>query len=238
MKFIKKNRKSGCAKPAVNLRKSFFILLPLMVLFCARPAAADTVVVAMGDSITAGTPFFLAPIESPPEGRGKPEAQYIYWLAKNFPQWKFFNRGVNGQRTDQILKRLRKDLEQLKPQIVIVLAGVNDLYQGYDIAHVRENLQAMYDLAEKNGSKVVVCTILPYDEASPEILTAIRSVNAWVEGYAEARGHLFCDTYAVAEDPEKPGKLSGSPDGLHPDLALYRKIGEALAKVLKAAYEK
>src|SRR5438876_193409 len=62
-------------------------------------------IVALGDSTTAGTPGFKSPIEAPPDGRGNVESQYAYWLMKTHPDWRVLNRGVNGERTDQIHAR-------------------------------------------------------------------------------------------------------------------------------------
>ncbi len=216
-----------------------FILILLPVFFLnMRTVSADeikihTTVLAMGDSTTAGTPAFRSPVEAPPGGEGNPESQYSYWLGKRFPDWEILNRGAAGERTDQILRRLRKDLEKIKPQIVILLAGINDLYQGYETERVIEKLKIMYDLIEGSGAKVVVCTILPYDKAAPEVSAGIHKVNAWIRNYAASHDYLFCDTYHAAEDKMRPGKLAGSADGLHPDVKTYRKMGETMAEVFE-----
>lgn len=214
---------------------AFFTLLFLL---SARPVMAEGwTVLAMGDSTTAGTPGFRSSSETPPGGRGNPESQYTYWLGKKISGWKFLNRGVNGDRTEEITIRLRNDLKSYKPDVVILLAGVNDLYQGVTVERVTANLQIMYDLAEKSGAKVVVCSILPYDTASPKILGRIQEVNGWIKGYAATKKYIFCDTYAAVENPEKPGKLVSTPDGLHPDVSGYRKMGESLAEVFKKEFQ-
>lgn len=223
---------------AFNLKKTAAVFFALFYFLNPRPVLADGVtVLAMGDSTTAGTPAFRSPVETPPKGQGNPESQYTYWLAKQIPGWTFLNRGVNGDRIEEIIIRLRKDLKDIKPKIVILLAGINDLYQGGSTERVTSNLKSLYDLAEKSGAKVVVCTILPYDAASPEILDRIREVNGWIRGYAAVKKYVFCDTYAAVENPQKPGKLVSSPDGLHPDAASYRKMGESLAEVFKKEFQ-
>ena len=68
------------------------------------------VVVGLGDSTTAGTPAFLSPLEAPPSGMGNPESQYGYWVTKAHPGWRFLNKGINGQRTDQMLSRFGRDV--------------------------------------------------------------------------------------------------------------------------------
>ncbi|HKT21876.1 MAG TPA: hypothetical protein VJR06_04585, partial [Nitrososphaerales archaeon] len=79
---------------------------------------ATTTIVALGDSTTAGTPYFLSPIEAPPSGRGDPESQYCHWMMETHPKWEVLNRGVNGQRSDQILSRFDRDVLKEGPEVV------------------------------------------------------------------------------------------------------------------------
>ena len=44
---------------------------------------------------------------------------------------------------------------------------------------------------------------------------------------------IFCDTNALVRDPRDPDRLSGTPDGLHPDVAGYRKMGEGFARCIE-----
>jgi lysophospholipase L1-like esterase len=189
--------------------------------------------VALGDSTTAGTPEFRSPAEFAPDGIGNPESQYAFWIMKLHPEWKVINRGVAGERTDQILKRFVSDVLPFNPDGVIILAGVNDLYQLYPASVVIKNLEALYQRAQAANLKVLVCTVLPYNEASPKIRAAMSEVNVWIEAYARKNNLGFCDTYRAVEDPNRPGFLLGSADGIHPDIATYRKMGEAIAKALE-----
>jgi lysophospholipase L1-like esterase len=190
-----------------------------------RPA----VIVALGDSTTAGTPAFQSPIEAPPDGAGNPESQFSYWLMQRHPGWTVLNRGVNGERTDQIAARFDRDVVASKPAVVIILAGVNDVYQGRSVAYVTGQLRAMYDRAAAAGIPVVAGSIVPYNTATDEQNDKMREINAWIAAEAVRDPHIeFADTRAAAAAPGQPDKLSGSPDGLHPDVAGYRKMADAL----------
>jgi len=197
--------------------------------------AQNRIIVGMGDSTTAGTPGFLSPVEVPPKGRGNPKSQYCYWMMKAHPEWTVLNRGVNGQRSDQILSRFEKDVLSEKPAVVIVLAGVNDIYQGRAAASVKVNLEKMYALAERNGIVPLAATVLPYNVAGDKECGAIREVNSWVETASKAPGRLFCDTNRAVRDEDDPDLLASSPDGLHPDVEGYRRMGEALSATLEKA---
>ncbi len=92
----------------------------------------------------------------------------------------------------------------------------------------------MYDEAFGASIVPVAATVLPYNAASAEESAAIRDLNRWIEATSAARGILFCDTHRVVADPRNLDRLAGSPDGLHPDVAGYRRIGEALAGAIEA----
>ncbi len=190
-------------------------------------------ILALGDSTTAGTPGFRSPVEAPPDGAGEERSQWTYWAAQRLPGRRFLNRGVNGERTDQILRRFKADLKGLNPDRVVVLAGVNDLYQGYPPEQIQENLAKIYAAAAEQGIPVMACTIIPYNSMSPTVLERMRQVNGWIQRHSREAGLGFCDLFSVVEDPAQPGNLISSPDGLHPDVEGYRRMGEAVADALE-----
>jgi len=197
--------------------------------------ARKLIIVGLGDSTTAGTPRFMSPLEAPPDGAGDPESQYCYWMMKAHPEWTVLNRGVNGQRSDEILSRFERDVVAEKPSVVIVLAGVNDIYQGHAANAVERNLESMYVLAEGNGIVPLAATVLPYNTARARERASIREVNAWIETASRAPGRLFCDTNLAVRDKEAPDFLASSRDGLHPTVDGYRMMGEALSATLEKA---
>jgi lysophospholipase L1-like esterase len=193
-------------------------------------AAAVTRIVAMGDSTTAGTPGFLSPVEAPPKGRGDETSQYAYWLMKSHPDWEVLNRGVNGERSDQIRARFERDVIRAAPKAVVIIAGVNDVYQGRPVAHVVEQLRAMYARAAQAGIRVVAGSIIPYNTATPEQNARMRQINAWMK---DQPGIVFVDTRAAAAAPDNADRLFESPDGLHPSAAGYRRMAEAIGPALE-----
>src|SRR3954467_12096318 len=86
--------------------------------------AALITIVALGDSTTAGTPAYRSPVEAPPDGAGDVESKYAHWLIRAHAEWRVLNRGVNGERTDQIRARFARDAAQPKPTVVVIIAGV------------------------------------------------------------------------------------------------------------------
>jgi acyl-CoA thioesterase-1 len=190
-------------------------------------------VVGLGDSTTAGTPGFLSPLESSPGGKGDIQSQYSYWIMRHHPDWSVLNKGINGQRTDEILSRFYQDVVQEKPDFVIILGGVNDVYQGIPLDSIETNLRAMYEEAIMAGMRVVACTVLPYNTASQSESRTIRELNSWIETTTLELDLAFCDTNRAVADPNDRNRLLTSPEGLHPDVPGYRAMGEALTKTIE-----
>jgi acyl-CoA thioesterase-1 len=191
-------------------------------------------VVALGDSTTAGTPGWKSPIEAPPDGAGDETSQYAYWLMKAHPEWEVLNRGVNGERSDQIHARFDRDVVEARPAVVVVIAGVNDVYQGRPAAFVTRELCAMYDCARDAGIRVVAGTIIPYNTATPDQNARMHEINRWIRQQADADPNIdFVDTRAAAAAPDDPDHLFESPDGLHPSAEGYRRMAEAVRRVLE-----
>jgi acyl-CoA thioesterase I len=201
---------------------------------------AALTIVALGDSTTAGTPGFRSPLEAPPNGAGNVESQYAYWLAKAHADWMVLNRGVNGERSDQIRARFRRDAADARPDVVVVIAGVNDVYQGRSAESVERELEAIYEAARAARIAVVAGSILPYDAAAAGANARMHSVNDWIRAYAagHADSMVFCDTRAAVAAPGQPDRLVSSPDGLHPSPDGYRRMAAALEPAIRTALAK
>jgi lysophospholipase L1-like esterase len=194
-------------------------------------------IVALGDSTTAGTPAFKSPIEAPPNGSGNAESQYAHWLMQAHPDWQVLNRGVNGERADQIRARFARDAAAAKPAVVVIIAGVNDVYQGRSAESVERELEAMYDAARAATIAVVAGSIIPFNVASADQIARMHAVNDWIRRYAASHaGHVvFCDTRAAVAAPGQPDRLVSSPDDLHPSPEGYKRMASALEPAISQA---
>jgi lysophospholipase L1-like esterase len=153
---------------------------------------------------------------------------------KKHADWNVLNRGVNGERSDQILARFQRDVVEEEPDIAVILAGVNDIYQGLPSEHVVRNLSKMYSLGSQANITPVSCTVLPYDTMGIREAEVRRKLNAWIRSESGKLGIPFSDTAEAASDPLNRDRLSGSPDGLHPDVAGYRKMADAITRTIEA----
>jgi len=187
-------------------------------------------IVALGDSTTAGTPAFQSPLEAPPLGRGDETSQYAYGLMEAHPEWQGVNRGVNGERSDEIRARFERDAVAARPRAVVIVAGVNDVYQGRTVEEVTAHLAAMYASAARARIPVVAGSILPYNTATPEQNARMRRINDWIR---RQPGIAFADTRRAVAASDDPDSLFESSDGLHPTAAGYRRMADAIRPVLE-----
>jgi acyl-CoA thioesterase-1 len=193
-------------------------------------------IVALGDSTTAGTPAWMSPIEAPPRGRGDETSQYAYWLMQSHPEWEVLNRGVNGERSDQIAARFDRDVLEAKPRAVVIIAGVNDVYQGRTVDHVTAELARMYARAAAAGILVVAGSIIPYNTATADQNTRMHRINTWIreQSLPGAKTPVtFVDTRRAVAAPGNEDRLVDSPDELHPSARGYRLMADAIRPSLE-----
>jgi len=190
----------------------------------APPANNENRVVFMGNSITEGWHQYFATMFA-----GKP----------------YINRGIGGQTTPQMLVRFRPDVVALKPKVVVILAGTNDIAGNTGpstLEMIEDNLASMAEIASSNGIKVVLSSVLPvFDypwkpglEPAPKII----ALNKWMKDYAATHGAIYLDYHSAMSD-ERGGMRTGlASDGVHPNEAGYRVMAplaeQAIEKALRA----
>lgn len=149
----------------------------------------------------------------------------------------FVDRGISGQTTSQMLLRFRQDVLELKPAVVIILAGTNDMAEnGGPVTdqQIFNNLLGMYELARANHVKVVICSILPA-YCYPwrlDLKPAQRIVhfNVCLRRYALAHKLSFVDFFSAMADKRAGLSANLSRDGVHPNLKGYLVMERVLKK--------
>jgi lysophospholipase L1-like esterase len=166
-------------------------------------------------------------------------------LAQYFPGKPYVNRGISGQTTPQMLVRMFPDVIALKPAALLVYAGTNDIAGNTGpstLTMVEDNLQAITELAQAHGIKVILCSVTPVSDYTARKQTMQRppadilKLNAWMREYAARANTVFADYYAALADETGMLKDGFSGDGLHPNdkgYALLVPFAEAaIAKAL------
>ncbi len=188
------------------------------------PAPNENRVVFMGNSITEGWMR-----ESPEFFAGKP----------------YINRGISGQTTPQMLVRFRADVIHLKPKVVVILAGTNDIAGNSGpstLEMIEDNLASMSELARANKIQVVLSSILPaYDypwKPGLKPYEKILILNKWIKDYAAKNSCFYLDYYSAMVD-DRPGiKTEYSSDGVHPNKMGYSIMAPLAEKAISKALNK
>jgi lysophospholipase L1-like esterase len=195
----------------------------------APPAKGEQRVVFMGDSITDS-----------------------WKLDQYFPGQAYVNRGISGQTTSQMLLRFRSDVIDLKPKVVVILAGTNDISGNtgpITLEGIENNYRSMVELAQLHGINVVFASIMPISDynknakGEPIIRSVqrkpeqINALNEWIKKYSTDKKLVYLDYFSAMADEKGFLKADLANDGLHPNEKGYALIkplaDEAIKKALK-----
>lgn len=148
-----------------------------------------------------------------------------------FSENPYINRGIGGQTTPQMLLRFRADVIDLNPEAVVILAGTNDIAGNTGpstLQMILDNLMGMAEIAEANGIKVILCSVMPaYDYPwkpglNPNI--KIPKLNTMIKAYANSKGFHYLDYFSAMDDGKAGIKEQLTYDGVHLTEAGYQLI--------------
>lgn len=191
----------------------------------SEPETNENRVVFMGNSITIG---------------------WSHHQPEFFENKPYVNRGISGQTTPQMLVRFRQDVIDLKPKVVVILAGTNDIAGNTGpstLQMIADNLMNMAELAEANGIKVVLCSVLPaYDYPWRKGLMPnkkIPALNKIIKDYANSKGFVYLDYFSAMTDGNNGMQKELGSDGVHPNKKGYELMAplaeQAITKALNGS---
>ena len=162
--------------------------------------------------------------------------------AKFFPGKPYFNRGIARQTTPQMLVRFRQDVISLKPKVVVIQSGTNDIAGAagpITEAMAGENFMSMVELAKVHDIKVVLASLTPVCDCFRNLTGRrppgkIIGMNAWLKSYAAQSGSVYLDYYSIFADG-RAMKKELTVDGLIPNDAGYEKMAALAEKAIAEA---
>ena len=196
----------------------------------APPAKDENRVVFMGDSITDG-----------------------WKLNEYFPNQPYVNRGISGQTTPQMLLRFRSDVIALKPKVVVILAGTNDISGNTGattLETIEANLTSMVEVARANDINVVLASVLPISDYNKNKTgeTIVRTVqrppaqilalNDWMKRFTAEKNLVYLDYFSATVDEKGFLKADIANDGLHPNAKGYEIMKPLAENAIKTALKK
>jgi lysophospholipase L1-like esterase len=154
----------------------------------------------------------------------------------------YINRGISGQTTPQMLVRFRTDVINLKPKVVVILAGTNDIAENTGpstLEMIEDNIASMVEIAKANNIKAVLCSVLPaYDYPwKPGLNPAekIVNLNKWIKNYAAKNEIIYVDFFTPMADERNGLKKEFSEDGVHPNQKGYEVMAPLVEKAITDA---
>ncbi len=169
----------------------------------------------------------------------------IWKLADYFPGKPYINRGIGGQTTPQMLIRFREDVINLRPKVLVILAGTNDIAGNtgpMSLPEIEANYATMAEQSRLHGTRVVFASLLPVNNYTPRAQDffaqrppeKILELNRWLKAYCTANGYVYLDYFSAMVDDKGMLKKDLSDDGLHPNAAGFK----VMAPLAEAAIEK
>ena len=160
----------------------------------------------------------------------------------------YLNKGISGQTTDQMLLRFKKDVVDEKAYCVVILAGINDLAENngpISLEDIFENIKSMVKIANENGIKVILSSILPAYEFlwNPGIYPSndIIFLNNNLINFCKSGNATYVDYHTSMKDKRDGLKDEytywrddfNGYDGVHPNKKGYLKMEKMISKTLK-----
>ena len=153
------------------------------------------------------------------------------------------NRGISGQTSPQMLVRFRHDVIALKPRVVHIMAGTNDVAGNTGpstVEMIQANIMSMVELAQAHSIAVILASIPPAASFPwrPEVeaVAPIASMNAWLARYSSERQLVYADYFSALSDGAGGIRKGLADDGVHPTAAGYAVMNPladaAIAKAL------
>ncbi|HEX2867772.1 MAG TPA: SGNH/GDSL hydrolase family protein [Ignavibacteriales bacterium] len=156
----------------------------------------------------------------------------------------YLDRGISGQTTSQMLIRFRQDVIDLKPYLVVIMAGINDIAENAGpiaLNDVFGNIVSMIQLAQVNNIKVIISSVLPANtfpwRRQLKPADEVIQLNSMLKSYCQENNITYADYYPLMVDEMKGLDKRYTLDGVHPNFEGYQimdgLVQESIKKLLQ-----
>ena len=165
-----------------------------------------------------------------------------------FSEHNFVGRGISGQTTSHMLVRFRRDVIELNPRAVIIMAGINDIARNNGIIsheNILNNIKSMCELAKLHKIKVILCSVTPAAQFRwrKELTPAedIIRLNVMIKEFCKANKIPYVDYHSQLIDAKNGLNEKYQKDPAHPNAIAYTEVLEptvlpVINKVLKTKH--
>lgn len=171
------------------------------------------------------------------------------WVSKQpdfFANGNYIGRGISGQTSPQALLRFRPDVVDLKPKVVVINIGINDIAENtgpYNPDFTLGNIASMVEIAKANGIKVVLASVhpafeFPWRKDISDVPNKIIRFNERLKQYAQSQGVVYLDYHSAMKDSRNGMAPDIAEDGVHPTLKGYKIMAPLAEKSIAEALKK
>lgn len=165
---------------------------------------------------------------------------WAYFHPEFFTEHNYCGRGIGGQTSAHMLVRFQSDVIDLHPQVVVIMAGTNDVaHNDFWVApeQVVNNVISMCTLAKANGiipiiSSIPPCTSFVWRTEIKDAGQTIVNINKSLKAYAEANNIVYVDYHSALADENMGFPKALSEDGCHPNPDTYYLLEGMVVKAI------
>ncbi len=150
-------------------------------------------------------------------------------------------RGISGQTSPQTVLRFRQDVVDLKPKIVIISIGINDIAENtgpYNPDFTIGNIRTMIEVAQANNIKVILASVHPAIQFSwrkevPDAANKIVQLNERIKALAKEKNLVYLDYHSAMRNAQNGLSSDMAEDGVHPTIAGYNIMAPLADKAIE-----
>lgn len=160
-------------------------------------------------------------------------------LKKYYPDVNSCNRGISGDTVAGVLSRMDVSIFDMKPRVIVILIGINDLNRGFSAEYLVDGYNAILSQIKERlpDAKIILQTLYPMNakilHSLEPAMDDVCAVNAQIPQIVEKySGCRIADVYSSLVGADNMLKPEYTTDGLHLSAAGYRTVAAVLLPVI------
>lgn len=164
-------------------------------------------------------------------------------LSEYYPEIETYNRGISGDTTGGMFKRLESNILAIEPTTLVFLGGTNDLGHGYSPQQIAANIEQILKRTRESlpDCKIIVQSVYPVNPYKrPPFLNAVKSrknsdidtLNSLLPDICDKYGAIFVDIHSLLVDEDGNLNKDYTMDGLHIKAEGYKIISKAIKEYI------
>jgi lysophospholipase L1-like esterase len=177
------------------------------------------------------------------------DSRAFSWPSPDVNGYEFINRGIGSQTSVQTIQRFKYHVSPLRPDVIVIQVGINDLKtialfperRQSIVANCRANIERIVKESRDLGAIVIISTIFPAGEVplerklfwSDQVNQAVKEVNSYIATLAGEKIIVF-DAFSLLADEQGLMRREYRSDELHLNGLGYKIINKEFVQLLRS----